>query len=315
MLSNLDLPTHAVFGFAVGLVFFGRPEIALLVSLGTLIPDLDREYWFIPVKVYRDEQYHRALLHNVFIIALVYLVSPFLSLGIFLHMLLDSFTTSKDRGCEWFFPLSRRVKRGIYDVCKPRSPDPNELIYFYHEDLQAVIEHVEPDVIGYAEPDLPEPPSPWRRVYGPALNSNLLDRGFLCGSIILIIVWSLLPDFSNLALWFNGGLEYSQYLVGYVAVATLFFAGELDRRDQDAPHGKRQLNFLRKISFMKIPIFIAGCLLCVIWVAMCRTEISANLEAIGFNWVSILSGGLLITISSYALVRLHTRKDKPPAIV
>lgn len=54
---NLDLPTHVVFGFAVGLVFFGRPEIALLVSLGTLIPDLDREYWFMKRKNYLNEQF------------------------------------------------------------------------------------------------------------------------------------------------------------------------------------------------------------------------------------------------------------------
>jgi membrane-bound metal-dependent hydrolase YbcI (DUF457 family) len=77
----LNLPTHAVFGIAVGLVFFGRPEIALLIGLGALLPDLDREYWFIPAKIYHDEQYHRALFHNVFIMALAYLVSPFFSLG------------------------------------------------------------------------------------------------------------------------------------------------------------------------------------------------------------------------------------------
>lgn len=308
MQSNLDLPTHAVFGFAVGLVFFDRPEIALLVSLGALIPDLDREYWFIPVKMYRDEQYHRALFHNVFVIALVYLVSPFLSLGVFLHMLLDSFTTSKDRGCEWFFPLSRRVKRGLYSAnMEPQPLDPDERIYFYHEDLQAVIE--------YAEPDLTEPASPWRRVYGPALNSNLLDRGFLCGSIILIIIWFLLPDFSNLTFWFDSNLEYSQYLVGYVAVATLFLAGELDRRDQEAPLGKRELDFLGKARFLKLPIFITGCLFSIVWFAMYRSEILTNLEVIGTHWVSILCGVLLIAISSLAIIWLQTKKGKPPAIV
>jgi len=308
VLFNLDLPTHAVFGFAIGLVFFGRPEIALLVSLGTLIPDLDREYWFIPVKMYRDEQYHRALFHNVFIIALAYLVSPFLSLGIFLHMLLDSFTTSKDRGCEWFFPLSRRVKRGIYDPCeKPRSPDPNERIFFYHEDLQAVIE--------YAEPGLPEPPSPWRRVYGPALNSSLLDRGFLCGAIVIILVWLLAPDLSNLVLFSNNLAECVPHIVGYFSVGALFFAGELDRRDQEAPLGKTQLDFLRNISFLKIPLIIGGGFLCVIWFAMYRSEILANLEAIGSNWISILFAVLLVVISSFAMIKLQTRRGKPPAIV
>ena len=304
----MDLPTHAVFGFAIGLVFFGRPEIALLVSLGTLIPDLDREYWFIPMKAYRDEQYHRALLHNVFIIALTYLVSPFLSLGIFLHMLLDSFTTSKDRGCEWFFPLSRRVKRGMYNAnMEPQPLDPNERIYFYQQDLNAVIE--------YAEPDLPEPESPWRRVYGPALNSSLLDRGFFFGAIAVILVWLLAPDSSNLGVFSRNLTNCVPQIVGYFSVGALFVAGELDRRDQEAPLGKTQLESLRRLSFLKIPPMIAGGLLCITWFVMYWSEISANLEAIGSSWVSILFGTLLVAISSFVVVKWQTKKGKPPAIV
>lgn len=229
-------------------------------------------------------------------------------LELFLHMLLDSFTTSKDRGCEWFFPLSRRVKRGIYDTCKePQSPDPNERIFFYHEDLNAVIE--------YAEPDLHEPPSPWRRVYGPALNSSLLDRGFLCGAIVIILVWLLAPDLSNLVLFSNNLAECVPHIVGYFSVGTLFFAGELDRRDQEAPLGKTQLDLLRKISFLKIPVIIGGGFLCIIWFAMYRSEILANLEAIGSNWISILFAVLLIVISSFAMIKLQTRRGEPPAIV
>ena len=304
----MDLPTHAVFGFAVGLVFFGRPEIALLVSLGALIPDLDREYWFIPMKAYLDEQYHRALFHNVFVIALAYLVSPFLSLGIFLHMLLDSFTTSKDRGCEWFYPFSRLVKRGRYDADgHPQPLDPNERIYFYQEDLHAMIE--------YPEPNLPEPESPWRRVYGPALNSSLLDRGFLCGAIAVILVWLLTPDYSNLTLFSNNPAKCIPHIAGYFSVGALFFAGELDRRDQEAPFGKTQLGFLNKLSFLKIPLMIAGGLLCITWFVMYWSEISANLEAIGSSWVSILFGTLLVAISSFAIIKWQTRKGKPPAIV
>jgi hypothetical protein len=82
----MDLPTHFVFAFAIGLIFFDKPEIALLIALGSVVPDLDREYWFIPMKTYRDEQVHRAGLHNVFIMGLAYLISPFFSLGIFLHV-------------------------------------------------------------------------------------------------------------------------------------------------------------------------------------------------------------------------------------
>ncbi|MFZ0966328.1 MAG: metal-dependent hydrolase [Candidatus Bathyarchaeia archaeon] len=143
----LELTTHLAFGIAAGFLFFGRVDAALLVGLGALLPDLDREYWFVRKKVYQDEQPHRARFHNVFVIALGYLVSPFFSLGIFLHALQDSFTTSKDRGCEWFYPVSRLVKRGQYDADgKPQDPDPNERVYFYQEDPKGIIEHADPDL-------------------------------------------------------------------------------------------------------------------------------------------------------------------------
>jgi hypothetical protein len=73
----VDLPTHFAFAFVIGLIFFGKPEIALLVALGAIFPDLDREYWFIPERKYADEQIHRAGLHNVFIMGLAYVISPF----------------------------------------------------------------------------------------------------------------------------------------------------------------------------------------------------------------------------------------------
>ena len=47
-------------------------------------------------------------------IVLAFLVSPYLSVGVFIHMLQDSFTTAKDRGVEWFYPVTRLVKRGLY---------------------------------------------------------------------------------------------------------------------------------------------------------------------------------------------------------
>ena len=304
----MDLPTHAFFGFAVGLVFFGHPEIALLVSLGALIPDLDREYWFVPLRVYRDEQLHRALLHNVFAMGLLYLVSPFLSLGIFLHMLLDSFTTSKDRGCEWFWPLSRLVKRGLYDFnMEPQPLDPKERVYFYQEDFRATIE--------YPEPDLDEPPSPWRRVYGPALNSNLLDRGFLCGAIGLAAIWLLTQYFSNSALLLDNLSKCVPLLVAYFAIIALFLGGELDRRDQEAPFGKTQLDPLRNLSFLKVPLLILGGFLAVLWLILYRIEILANLELISSNWIPILVTGLLLTVTSIAIVKWYTRKSQPHAVV
>jgi len=186
---DLDLPTHIAFGIAVGFAFFGRPEVALLIALGAALPDLDREYWFIPARTYRDEQLHRAALHNVFIMTLAYLVSPFLSLGVFLHALQDSFTTVKDRGVEWFWPVTRLVKRALCDVnAQPQPTNPKESIYFYQQDPAGLVDYnadIDPR---------DEEPVPWRRVYGPALNSRLLDRGFLYGSIAVMLISLFTPD-------------------------------------------------------------------------------------------------------------------------
>jgi hypothetical protein len=226
----LDLPSHLAFGLAVGFVFFGsNPEIVLLIGLATLVPDLDREYWYVRQKVYADEQYHRARFHNVFLLLIGYLVNPFFSLGVFLHMLQDSFTTAKDRGVEWFYPLTRLVKRGMYDASMSQAmPDPKVSIYFYQE-----------DVLGYAnaaDPDLREgdQPVPWRRVYGFAQNGHLLDRGFLFGSLAVIAIWLVYP------FGFVHAHQVSEFLestgaiwyVGYAAVFVLFAAGETQRRDK-----------------------------------------------------------------------------------
>ncbi len=294
----MDLQTHVAFGIAVGFVFFGRPEIAFIIGIGALLPDLDREYWFIRERTYRDEQYHRALFHNVFVMALAYLASPFLALGMFLHVFQDSFTTSKDRGCEWFFPLTRLVKRGIKDASGSDEPsDPNERVYFYQEDPKGIIEN--------ADPDLREPgssPTPWRRTYGPALNSNLLDRGFLFGSLMLILVWLLAPDGSHLfALFSSFPLAY---IFGYVSIAIIYASGELDRRDRV----KRQR--IPEISFLKKPLLAAGILLFAFWLFLIGDEIRANLEVLYSSWISILLGGLMVTLACFAVLKWQTRKGK-----
>ncbi len=291
----MDLPTHVVFGIAVGLIFFGRPEIALLIGIGTLLPDLDREYWFIPTKTYRDEQYHRALFHNVFVIALAYLESPFLSLGIFLHVFQDSFTTSKDRGCEWFFPLTRLVKRGRYDANGKEQPlNPKEHVYFYQEDPQGIIDH--------ADPDLREPgPSPWRRTYGPALNSNLLDRCFLSSSVVLIFFWLLVSSGSHIALFLDR--QFPFYVLGYLSLLIIYMAGELDRRDRDKPLIP-ELNLLKKLLLV-VGIFLFG-----YWTFLFWSEIQANLEAIFSDWMSILLGGIMVILACLVVIRWKTRRNE-----
>jgi membrane-bound metal-dependent hydrolase YbcI (DUF457 family) len=298
----MDLPTHLVFGVAIGFVFFGRPEIALLIGLGALLPDLDREYWFIGRQAYREEQYHRALLHNVFILALTYLVSPFLSLGVFLHILQDSFTTSKDRGCEWLYPISRLVKLGMYDADGHLEPlDPNEHVYFYQQDPHGLLEYADLD---FRE----EGPVPWRRVYGPALNSSLLDRGFLLGSIAIMAVWLFAPDNAHLGFLLDYPLaNYAAHMVGYVAVAILYAAGELDRMDKPLR--------IPRFNFVKYPIFATGIALFGFWLILSRDEISANLHNMLSSPISILLGALLIIIVAVTVIVWQTKLGKAPAIV
>src|SRR5206468_5700785 len=197
-------------------------------------------------QVYAEEQYHRARFHNVFMILVGYLVNPFFSLGIFLHMLQDSFTTAKDRGVEWFYTLTRLVKRGMYDqTMSQRKPDPSAKVYFYQE-----------DVLGYvnaADPDLREgdQPVPWRRVYGFAQNGQLLDRGFLAGSLAVIAIWLAYPFGFAHAHQFSELIESnSVWAIGYAAVAVLFCW----RGDSE----ERQASQASTVEGVSGPLFVIG---------------------------------------------------------
>lgn len=301
----MNLSTHFVFAIAVGFVFFGRPELALLVGLGALLPDLDREYWFIPQKEYRDEQYHRALFHNVFVMALAYLVSPFISLGMFLHVFQDSFTTIKDRGCEWLYPVTRLVERGRKDANGNDQPlDQKERVYFYQEDPKGLLENADPDlrVVG-------DRPCPWRRTYGPALNGQLLDSGFFLGSVAIILVWILAPDGSHLAYLSSHSIaNWIAYVVGYAGIAVVFVAGELDRRDRSQPLRIAHYNFI------KYPVFAAGAVLFFVSIILYWTEILANLEATASDWISISLGILLVALLGFAVVKWQTKQGKTAVV-
>jgi len=304
----MDLPTHVVSGLAVGFVLFGRPEIALIIALGALLPDLDREYWFIPQKKYSDEQRHRALFHNVVMLALVYAVSPFLSLGVFIHMLEDSFTTVKDRGVEWFYPFTRLAKRGRYDVNgNPRPLDPDEHVYFYQEDPAGLIRFAEPD-LRQTGPD----PVPWRRVYGFALNSNLLDRGFLLGSALMILIWLFVPTmsgtFPNLgSILSTPSRVYQVWTIGLIAIGILFLAGELDRKDQKPKLGG--------LNFLKIPIFVFGLALLAYWVLLNGATFGSNVQSVFTQPLALVAAIVLLPLLAFILIRWKTKRGTSTAII
>ncbi|HEV2225672.1 MAG TPA: metal-dependent hydrolase [Nitrososphaerales archaeon] len=309
----MDLPTHFAFGIAVGLVFFGSPFAALLIGLGTLLPDLDREYWYVrpkkfvdEAKEYADEQVHRARFHNVFMLPFAYLISPFLGLGVFLHMLQDSFTTAKDRGVEWFYPLTRLVRRGLNDPQgNPMPRDPKEQVYFPQEDPKGLINNADPD-LREVGPD----PVPWRRVYGFAQNKHILDRGFLFGSASVLLVWILRPlnpsNFVSLVM----ALESKWLWLGFLAVGMLYAAGETDRRDLPA-----RLPQLKPLAW---PLLYGGAALLALWGTLFGVEILHNVEFIFSDPVLVISTagvvGLAVLLTVLWQLR-NDRKNNRPTIV
>lgn len=295
----MDLPSHLSFGLAIALVFFGKPEVALLVGLGTLVPDLDREYWYVREQVYADEQYHRARFHNVFLIVAGYLISPFFALGIFLHAFQDSLTTAKDRGVEWFYPLTRLVKQGMYDQnMNEQKLSSESSVVFYQQ-----------DPLGYAnaaDVDLREgsKPVPWRRTYGFAQNSHLLDRGFMIGSIAVLAIWAVYP------LGFVHLETFSEFIktsgpvwpIGYAAIITLFIAGETQRRDK--------LPRLPQLKPVQVPLLIVGLVLLVIWGVLFLPEMTANFEAIFADPIPVITGIVILPIVAAMIIRYYTRGGK-----
>lgn len=287
----MDLPTHAAFGLAIGLVFFGHPEVAVLVMIGAILPDIDRD-WFGKPNAIGEEQRHRAILHNVFIVGLVFLLSPFLAVGVFLHMLQDSFTTADDKGCEWFYPFSRWVKRGKFDYKKqPMELDPNERVYFLQED---------PENAKAGEGAIP-----WRRVYGPAQNSQILDRMFLAGSLIVALVWFVLKYVADTPSLISEIIKTGPHWLLFLAFVVLLVAG--------AKIGGRNPNKLMNIA--RAFLAIVGIAFAVLWSIYYQAEILANIEALSSIWISIILCGLFIVVASWAIVKYYAKKFKPAAVV
>jgi hypothetical protein len=184
------LNTHFLFASAAAAFLVGKPEAIVLAGVGAVLPDLDRPYWFIPKKGVAEEEYHRALFHNVVALALTYLFNPYIGLGLFSHLLLDSMTTVKDRGVEWLFPFTRIISRDYWSQAEVQE-----------EPLAWV---------------------PWRRTYGPALNGHMLDTYVSLCSLGVIISWTVLQNYHfcifDLSYWLNSGL------LTLVGIVTLLFA-------------------------------------------------------------------------------------------
>jgi hypothetical protein len=257
----MNFTTHVMFGLLVGGLFFGSPEIMLLVGIGSAIPDLDREYGFLNKESFRRREVHRALCHNVLFIGIVYLINPYLALGAFLHTLLDAFTSARDRGVEWLYPFSRLVKKAVYDFDGNKMElDRKNRIYFVQNEIPVLTEKTTKDL----KPNVQ--PQPWRRTYGPALSGKLLDKGIFVGSGALTL---LLILFSTLGVHPFINLSLSQvilpsfilpFIVGSAGVIVNFLAGEMDRKKLAKKFVKSDTTY-KVIFFFSIGIIILALIL------------------------------------------------------
>jgi hypothetical protein len=215
----MNLTTHWVLAFALGIGLFHNVQAAFIMSTGALIPDLDREYLFVAKGFIGRHQLHRALFHNVFVIGLLYLANPFLSLGALTHSLLDMFTSATDRGSEFLFPLTRIVGNYHYRIDGQKIDHPRRMEWWV-EDPWRLLKQT-------SDRDLQEPKEQsWRRSYGPFKNSRVVDWGIFFGSIVFLLAAFAVVGSSLYSLT---GFE-PVVLISLVGIAIFYGLGEWWRR-------------------------------------------------------------------------------------
>ncbi len=244
MVCFLNLGSHIFVAGAVTAIFTGNPYFVLLAGVGSFIPDLDREYLFVNSKVFRKEQYHRALFHNLLFLSGLFFVNVWLALGAFLHTFIDSFTSDKDKGVEWLFPFSRLVKRGRYTLTARSKAESCtlELVDQNPPDRVCFLNEDSPEATKLSDPDLKESRAiPWRRTYGPASNGQLLDRWLFVASFSLFTLYALVnPDFAMA----SKNLLLSARIIPPMSLLTgivLVFIGGWLKRNKKSKKGYRVL--------------------------------------------------------------------------
>jgi len=292
-----------MFGILVAALFTGDPEIMLLVGLGSVIPDLDREYGFLSKESFRRRAIHRALCHNFLFLDAVYLINPYLSLGAFLHTLLDALTSARDRGVEWLYPLSRLVNKAAYDYSGNKMElDPKQKIYFLQYEVPALTEKTTKDL----KPD--GQPQPWRRTYGPALSGGLLDQSIFFGSLgltLLLIFFSALGiqkfiDLSTLNLSISFTLPL---LLGMSGILTNFVVGEIDRKKMVEKYAKRDIVY--KVTFF---FSIAMMIFSVILGAIMNPQVTFST----ISKMPYIAAGIALTLFvSIVMLKIYSSKQLP----
>jgi hypothetical protein len=299
-----------MFGIAVGAVFFGKPEIILLIGLGSAIPDLDREYGFLSKESFTRRQVHRALCHSFLFLGLIYLINPFLGLGAFLHTLLDSLTTARDRGVEWLYPFTRLLNRAVYDYNGNRIElDPKRRIYLLQNELPVLTKKTTKDL----KPG--EQTLPWRRTYGPTLSGGLLDQGIFLGSAAISLLL-LLSSALGLRQFIDMQLIYAligpqhqvnlpfaiPFTIGAAGVIMNFVGGELDRKQlltKFKPDKIFRVMFYFSIGIMIFAVILGG--------IMNPQVVFSDVSEIPY----IVAGIALVILVALVLLKIRSSKPLP----
>lgn len=307
----MNFTTHVMFGLFIGGLFYGTPEIMLLVGIGSAIPDLDREYGLLNKESFRRREVHRALCHNFLFMGILYMINPYLALGAFLHTLLDALTSARDRGVEWLYPFSRLVRKAVYDYDgKKTDLDPTQKIFFIQNEMPVLTQKTTEDL----KPGTDS--RPWRRTYGPALSGRTLDQGIFYGSAVLTLLLIILSIIGVHFIDFNFQKLFSisfivPLFIGSSGVVMNFLVGEIDRKK--ILKNNTKIDAIYKVTFIfSIGIIAAGIILGII---LNPQVVVSSVGKIPY----VLLGIILVIFTVYITMRLNSKvpqnKDKEPPIV
>ncbi|MGD0717869.1 MAG: hypothetical protein ABR979_07375 [Halobacteriota archaeon] len=306
----MNLPTHWIAALALGIALFHNVELALIMSMGALIPDLDREYFFVARDFIGKHQLHRALCHNFVVAGILYLVSPFLALGAVSHYSLDIFTSATDRGVELLFPFTRLAGEWLYGIegeadngaekfayrIKPETKDRAKKPLWWVEDPWRLLQAT-------TDRDLREPTEqPWRRSYGPFKNSRIVDWGIFFTSIVFLAsFFALRPAFYSLTeLLSLSSVARWGLVIFFLGVVAFFGLGEWYQRRPDEKKVETTEWLTAGLILGLILFLAAGALGWIGGIFFESLPESSTLEVLGVGLIAIIVGFVI----SYAYRRI-----------
>jgi membrane-bound metal-dependent hydrolase YbcI (DUF457 family) len=297
----MNLPTHITFGALIGALFFGRWDIILLFAIGSVLPDMDREYGFFSKDYFREHQLHRALYHNFFFIGILSLINPYLALGALCHTLLDGINTAKDRGVEWLYPFSRLVKKARYDHDgKKIAFDIKTKLYMYQNDPVELTRKTAEDMKDFTL-------RPWRRIYGPFYSGGILDIGIFVGSTVIILFLTLLSifgvrtfiDFYQPQLSFN---FVGPLFISVLGISLVLGVGET-KRHLEAKRPSRSPPMLYKTSFF------FSLMLIMFGVGLGGYLNPSSYSTLASNIPYLAEGSLIVFVCAFVILKIYSSKS------